>query len=77
MEFIKNNYLVQYILIIIFLFVSINIINNSTCKVVKENITIFRYNPNHKNFDLSDVIRVITQLIFCKPSAPSVVRVEF
>jgi hypothetical protein len=40
MEFIKNNYLVQYILIIIFLFVSINIINNSTCEVVKENITI-------------------------------------
>ena len=40
MEFIKNNYLVQYILIIIFLFVSINIINNSTCKIIKENITI-------------------------------------
>ena len=40
MEFIKNNYLVQYILIIIFLFVSINFINNSTCEVVKENITI-------------------------------------
>jgi len=39
MEFIKNNYLVQYILIIIFLFVSINIINNSTCEVVKENIS--------------------------------------
>jgi very-short-patch-repair endonuclease len=45
--------------------------------LLKENITIVRYNPNHKNFDLSDVIRVITQLIFCKPSAPSVVRVEF
>ena len=40
MEFIKNNYLVQYILIIIFLFVSINIINNSTCEIVKENIKI-------------------------------------
>jgi len=40
MEFIKNNYLMQYILIIIFLFISINIINNSTCEVVKENITI-------------------------------------
>ncbi len=40
MEFLKNNYLVQYILIIIFLFVSINIINNSTCEVVKENITM-------------------------------------
>ena len=38
MEFIKNNYLVQYILIIIFLFVSINIISNSTCEKVKENI---------------------------------------
>ena len=40
MEFIKNNYLVQYILIIIFLFVSINIINNSTCEIIKENIII-------------------------------------
>ena len=40
MEFIKNNYLVQYILIIIFLFVSINIINNSTCSIVKKNIKI-------------------------------------
>jgi hypothetical protein len=40
MEFIKNNYLVQYIIIIIFLFVSINIINNATCDIVKENITI-------------------------------------
>ena len=38
MEFIKNNYLVQYILIIIFLFVSINIINNSTCDIITENI---------------------------------------
>jgi very-short-patch-repair endonuclease len=45
--------------------------------LLKQNITIVRYNPNHKNFDLSDVIRVITQLIFCKPSSPSVVRVEF
>jgi hypothetical protein len=40
MEFIKNNHLIQYILIIIFLFVSINIINNSTCDIVKENIEI-------------------------------------
>jgi len=40
MEFIKNNYLVQYILIIIFLFISINIINNNTCLIVKENIEI-------------------------------------
>jgi hypothetical protein len=38
MEFIKNNYLVQYILIIIFFFVSINIISNSTCNIFKENI---------------------------------------
>ena len=38
MDFIKNNHLIQYILIIIFLFVSINIINNSTCDIVKENI---------------------------------------
>jgi hypothetical protein len=40
MEFIKKNYLIQYILIVIFLFVSINVINNSTCNVVKENIII-------------------------------------
>ena len=40
MEFIRNNYLIQYILIIIFLFVSINIISNSTCDIVKENITM-------------------------------------
>ncbi len=39
-EFIKNNYLVQYILIIIFLFISINIINYTTCEIVKENIII-------------------------------------
>jgi len=40
MEFIRNNYLIKYILIIIFLFISINIINNSTCIEVKENITM-------------------------------------
>lgn len=40
MEFIRNNYLIQYMLIIIFLFVSINIINNFTCITTNENITI-------------------------------------
>ena len=45
--------------------------------LLKQNITIVRYNPNCENFDLSDVLQVITQLIFCKPSAPSVVIVEF
>lgn len=44
---------------------------------LQQNITIVRYNPNCENFDLSNVIRVIMQLIFYKPSAPSVVRVEF
>ena len=52
----------------------VELFGSQKCRIVKENITIVRYNPNHKNFDLSDVIRVITQLIFCKPS---VVRVEF
>jgi very-short-patch-repair endonuclease len=45
--------------------------------LIKQNITIVRYNPNHKHFDLSDVIREITHLLFCKPSVPSVIRVEF
>ena len=45
--------------------------------LLKQNITIVRYNPNCENFDLSNVLQVITQLIFCKPSAPSVVIVEF
>lgn len=40
MEFIRNNYLIQYILIIIFLFVSIDIINNLTCDITNENIRI-------------------------------------
>ena len=44
MEFIKSNYLIQYILIIIFLFVSIYIINISTCNLVSNNIeTIENY----------------------------------
>ncbi len=40
MEYIKNNYLIQYILIIIFLFISLNIINYITCETVKENIIL-------------------------------------
>jgi hypothetical protein len=40
MEFIRNNYLIQYILIIIFLFISINIINNLTFIEIKEDITM-------------------------------------
>jgi hypothetical protein len=38
MEFIKSNYLIQYIIIIIFLFVSIYLINISTCNLVNDNI---------------------------------------
>jgi len=45
--------------------------------LLKQNITILRYNPNDKNFDLSDVIRRITHLLFNKPVVPSVIRVEF
>jgi very-short-patch-repair endonuclease len=45
--------------------------------LMQQNITILRYNPNDKNFDLSDVIQRITYLLFNKPVAPSVVRVEF
>jgi hypothetical protein len=40
MEFIKNNYLVQYILIIIVIFISINLINNYTCEITNKNIII-------------------------------------
>jgi very-short-patch-repair endonuclease len=45
--------------------------------LMQQNITILRYNPNDKNFDLSDVIQRITYLLFNKSVAPSVVRVEF
>jgi very-short-patch-repair endonuclease len=45
--------------------------------LMQQNITILRYNPNDKNFDLSDVIQRITYLLFNKPVAPSVIRVEF
>ncbi len=45
--------------------------------LLQQNITIIRYNPNDKNFDLSYVFRAITSVLFCKPVAPSVIRVEF
>ena len=45
--------------------------------LIKQNITIIRYNPNVKHFDLSDVIREINRVLFCKPNVPSVIRVEF
>ena len=45
--------------------------------LIKQNITIIRYNPNEKHFDLSDVIREINRVLFCKPNVPSVIRVEF
>jgi len=40
MEFIKDNYLVQYILIIIVIFISINLINNYACEITNKNIII-------------------------------------
>lgn len=45
--------------------------------LMHQNITILRYNPNDKNFDLSDVIQRITYLLFNKPVSPSVIKVEF
>ena len=48
MEFIKSNYLVQYIIIIIFLFVSIYLINISTCNLVNDNINNIENIENYK-----------------------------
>lgn len=45
--------------------------------LLQQNITIIRYNPNHKNFDLSYVFRAITNMLFNKPEFPSVIKVEF
>jgi very-short-patch-repair endonuclease len=45
--------------------------------LLEKNITIIRYNPNHKNFDLSYVLRNITKILFNKPEVPSVIKVDF
>jgi very-short-patch-repair endonuclease len=45
--------------------------------LLKQNITILRYNPNDKNFDLSNVLRKITKVLFTKQDAPSVIKVDF
>ena len=45
--------------------------------LLEKNITIIRYDPNHKNFDLSYVLRKITKTIFNKPEVPSVIKVDF
>ena len=45
--------------------------------LLEQNITILRYNPNNKNFDLSDVLRKITKVLFTKLDAPTVIRVDF
>lgn len=45
--------------------------------LLEQKITIIRYNPNQKNFDLSYVFRKITQLLFNKPEVPSVIKVDF
>jgi len=45
--------------------------------LLEQNITILRYNPNDKNFDLSNVLRKITKVLFTKPEAPSVIKVDF
>ena len=45
--------------------------------LLEKNITIIRYNPNHKNFDLSYVLRKITKILYKKPESPSVIKVDF
>jgi very-short-patch-repair endonuclease len=45
--------------------------------LLEQNITIIRYNPNDKNFDLSDVLQKITKVLFTKPVIPSVIKVVF
>ena len=45
--------------------------------LLEKNITIIRYNPNHKNFDLSYVLRNITKVLYKKPESPSVIKVDF
>jgi very-short-patch-repair endonuclease len=60
--------------------------HNDRCKIyeknrekflLEKNITIIRYNPNHKNFDLSYVLKAITKYLFNKPESPSVIKVDF
>jgi very-short-patch-repair endonuclease len=60
--------------------------HNDRCKIyeknrenflLEKNITIIRYNPNHKNFDLSYVLKAITKNLFNKPESPSVIKVDF
>jgi very-short-patch-repair endonuclease len=45
--------------------------------LLEQNIMIIRYNPNDKNFDLSDVLQKITKVLFTKPVVPSVIKVDF
>ena len=45
--------------------------------LLEQNITIIRYNPNHKKFDLSYVLRAITKIIFNKPEVSSIIKVDF
>ena len=45
--------------------------------LLEQNITVIRYNPNNKNFDLSYVLRAITKIIFNKPEVPSIIKVDF
>lgn len=45
--------------------------------LLDKNITIIRYNPNHKNFDLSYVLRNITKVLYNKQESPSVIKIDF
>lgn len=45
--------------------------------LLDKNITIIRYNPNDKHFDLSYVLQCITNILFCKPLIPNVIKVNF
>jgi very-short-patch-repair endonuclease len=45
--------------------------------LLEQNITIIRYNPNDKNFDLSDVLQKITKVLYNKPESPSVIKIDF
>jgi very-short-patch-repair endonuclease len=45
--------------------------------LLEKNITIIRYDPNHKNFDLSYVFRNITKVLYNKPESPSVIKIDF
>ena len=45
--------------------------------LLEQNITIIRYNPNDKRYDLSNVLRKITKVLFSKSETPSVIKVDF